>query len=208
MSIYPSGTSRYGINPYYYPPHNYSRIKCISKGQLRLINLIRMLWEQHTVWTKMTIMSIVQDLPNESFVTERLLQNPKDFGKALEPFYGAKIASKFSDLLTEHLVIAAELVKASKAGDNIAAEELERSWYNNADNIALLLGSINPYWSAEEWRSLLHHHLSLVKAEAIAFLNEDFEATVQLYDELERQALEMADVMAKGIIKQFPKMTL
>jgi hypothetical protein len=167
------------------------------------MNEIRMLWEQHGIWTRSAITSLALDLPDVDFVLKRLLQNPKDFGQALRPFYGELIASKFSDLLTSHLVIAAELVKASKAGDEKSAAEAEKQWYANADEIAAFLGSINPYWSQEDWRKMLHEHLALVKAEAVAMLTKDFEAGIEVYDEIERQALEMADVMAKGIIKQF-----
>lgn len=174
-----------------------------TKAQVALMNDIRMLWEQHGIWTREAIMSMALDLPNEEFVIARLLQNPKDFGRILESFYGNQIASRFSDLLTEHLVIAAELVKAAKAGNTIAAEEAERKWYANADQIVKFLSSINPYWSYQEWKKMLHHHLRLVKAEAVAMLTGDFEAGIKVFDEIERQALDMADVMAEGIIKQF-----
>ena len=106
-------------------------------------------------------------------------------------------------MLTEHLVVAADLVRAAKAGDNIAAAEAERLWYANADAIAAFLGSINPYWSEQQWRMLLHEHLALVKAEAVDMLTGQYEAGIAVYDQIEIQALGMADVMAAGIIKQF-----
>lgn len=152
----------------------------------------------------MAIMSIVFGLPDEEVVTNRLLRNPVDFGNLLKIFYGNKIALKFSDLLKGHLVIAAQLVKAAKAGDNKSAAEAEKKWYENADELAALLGYINPYWSKESWRTMLHEHLALVKAEAVAMLTKDYAAGVKIYDTIEKQALGMADMMAAGIIKQFP----
>jgi hypothetical protein len=163
-----------------------------------------MLWEQHDVWTRAAIASIVFDLPDVDFVTKRLLRNPVDFEQALKPYYGDKIAAKFSDLLKGHLVIAAQLVKAAKAGDNKAADDAEKRWYANADEIAVLLGGINPYWSQEVWKMMLHRHLSLVKAEAVNMLTKNYEAGITVYDEIERQSLEMADLMSEGIVKQFP----
>lgn len=180
-----------------------SRSECISKGELELYNHLRMLWEQHVVWTRLTIISIAFDLPDVELVTNRLLRNPTDFEMALEPFYGSEIASKFGSLLKDHLVIAAELVKAAKAGDDKAAADAERRWYANADKIAALLGSINPYWSEEEWKSMLYEHLSLTKSEAVNILTKDYGDSISVYDEIEIQALKMADVMAEGIAKQF-----
>src|SRR5690554_7087513 len=169
-----------------------------TKAQVDLRNHFRMLWEQHSVWTRSTISSLVFDLPNEEFVVNRLLRNPVDFEQILRPYYGERIASRFRDLLTEHLVVAADIVNAAKAGNTEEAEEAERIWYLNADAIAVFLGQINPYWSQEQWRMMLHHHLALVKEEAATMLAGNYEVSIRVYDELEIQALGMADVMAKG----------
>jgi hypothetical protein len=198
------------VIPLYFCPYEYFRndlypnpIK-ITKSEVDLINNIRMLWEQHGAWTRMAIISMVFGLPDEELVTSRLLQNPVDFANALKLFYGDKIASKFSDLLKNHLFIAAQLVKTSKAGNNKAALAAEKKWYENADEIATFLAYINPYWSKESWKAMLHEHLALVKAEAVALLTKDYATGIKVYDKIESQALEMADMMAEGIIKQFP----
>lgn len=166
---------------------------------------IRMLWEEHSIWTRSAINSIALGSPDEQLVTERLLRNPKDFEAALEPFYGAEAAKTFSDLLTDHLTIAAKIVKASKAGNQEEAAAAEKDWYANADQLAAFLGSINPYWSEEEWRNMLYEHLELVKAEAVDILTGDYASGISIFDEVEKQALNMADMMAYGIIRQFPR---
>ncbi|MBU3175618.1 hypothetical protein KPL47_04485 [Clostridium estertheticum] len=66
----------------------------ISKKEMDLRNVMRSLWEQHSAWTRMTLISIIKDLPDVDFVTNRLLRNPIDFGRALEVFYGYEIASQ------------------------------------------------------------------------------------------------------------------
>lgn len=174
-----------------------------TKRQVDLRNHFRMLWEQHDTWTWSTIMSIVFGLPIAEAVVARLLRNPVDFERALQPYYGDRIAAKFRDLLTEHLVIAADLVKAAKAGDNKAAAEAERKWYANADAIAVFLGNINPYWSQEQWRIMMRHHLALVKSMAVNMLTGQYQASIAAYDENEIHTIGMADIMAEGIIKQF-----
>ncbi|WP_242851653.1 acetylglutamate kinase [Clostridium botulinum] len=177
----------------------------VTESEMPLRDTMRMLWEQHSVWTRLAIMSIVAGSPDEDLVVARLLRNPKDFEAALRPFYGDKVAAEFSKLLTSHLVIAAELVKASKAGNTNAAADAEKRWYENADQIAELLSRINPYLHLETWKAMLHEHLALVKAEAVAMLTSDYKRSISIYDEIEAQALEMADTMAEGIIEQFPE---
>jgi len=175
----------------------------ISKAEVDLRNVIRKLWEQHIVWTRMTLISMIKDLPDVDFVTNRLLQNPIDFKNVLKKFYGDDIASKFSDSFKNHLVIAAELVKAAKAGYSKEAADAEKRWYANADEIANFLSRINPYWSEEYWRTMLYEHLKMTKSEAVNILTNNYEKGITDYDEIENQALKMADVMADGIIKQF-----
>jgi hypothetical protein len=176
----------------------------ISNGELNLTNHMRMLWEQHITWTRMVIQDIVQDSQNLDVDTNRLLKNPMDFELALRPLYGGVISSQFRDLLKSHLVIAAQLVKYAKAGNNKAAADTERKWYLNADEIASFLGHINPYWSEAAWKTMMHEHLALTKAEAVDVITKNYAESVPLYDNIEKQALKMADMMAEGIIKQFP----
>lgn len=185
------------------PGQNYSTA-CITPSQFNLSNLMRLLWEQHITWTRLTIISMVFNLPDVELVTQRLLRNPEDFEAALTPFYGSQAAARFSDLLRNHLVLAADLVKAAKAGDSNAAARIERQWYDNARQIAAFLASINPYWSRQEWERMLFDHLALVKDEAVFMLTGEYQKGIDLYDEMERQAMMMADVLTEGIVKQFP----
>lgn len=176
----------------------------ISRAVFNLSNQIRLLWEQHITWTRLTTVSMVFDLPNVTLVTNRLLKNPDDFAALLAPIYGNANASRFSDLLRGHLIIAAELITAAKAGDAEAAADIERRWYNNAREIAVFLSTINPYWSQAEWERMLFDHLALVKAQAVDMINKNYQAEIDRYAQMERQAMMMADVMTNGIVRQFP----
>lgn len=183
--------------------HHKEPPKKFTKSQVRLLNTLRKLWEQHDVWTRSTIVSITFDLPDLEPVTARLLRNPKDFGQVFEKYYGSKIADKFTKLLTEHLVLAAQIVEAAKAGHTNEVAMLEQKWYKNADQIAKLLSDINSQ-SEKEWRKMMHEHLKLVNAEAVDYLTGKYADGVAVYDEIEKQTLEMADMMAEGIFKKFP----
>lgn len=65
-------------------------------------------------------------------------------------------------------------------------------------------GSINPYWSKDDWQHMLFEHLNLLTEEVAARIAGDYAKNVALNDQIEPQALEMADVMTTGIIRQFP----
>ena len=168
-----------------------------------LENYLRMLWEQHIAWTSNVIEAIIFDLPTLEQATQRLLRNPQDFANALMTFYGEEAARKFADLFTNHLTIAAELVKDAKAGDTNAYNDANTRWHQNADQIAALLGSLNPYWSEEDWSAMLEDHLNLLSTKINNLLEQNYAQATAGYDDIELQALEMADMMAEGIYMQF-----
>jgi hypothetical protein len=174
-----------------------------SQEEVNLINLMRLLWEQHIYWTRMTIISIAHDLPDLDPTVKRLLRNATDFEMAFRPFYGDSIAHQFGSLVKEHLVIAAELVKAAKAGDNQKASDAEKRWYANAGQIVYFQNQINPNWPVERMRSLWYDHLALTKAEAVARLSKEYAKDIVIFDQIEQEALMMADDFAYGIIRQF-----
>lgn len=210
--MYPYWQSSYSIydNPYviWNPTSLFStnRNNCISKARVDFKSYMRLLWQQHVAWTRMAILSIIFNLPDVNFTITRLLQNAPDMGNSLKPFYGENAALKYSNLIKDHLVIAADLVKAAKAGDQNAASIAEKKWYSNADDIVEFLNRINPYISKEKFRKMFYEHLALTKSEAVSILSKDYQSGVQLYDKIEREALEMADTIYKGVIKQFPQM--
>jgi len=175
----------------------------LSEAAVHLRDCFRLLWEQHVYWTRMVIIGIAFNLPDLEPTTNRLLRNAPDFARLFCRFYGKEIAAEFGRLLTDHLVIAAELVKAAKAGNKRAAADAERRWYANADEIICFLNHINPYWSVEHMRAMWYKHLALTKEEAVATLNKKYSRSIETFNQIEKQALMMADDFANGIICQF-----
>ncbi|HEX2953429.1 MAG TPA: acetylglutamate kinase [Bacillota bacterium] len=176
---------------------------CLSAASVQIRDCMRLLWEEHIYWTRMVILGIVFDTPDLPQTTDRLLRNATDFGMAFSTFYGNEVGTEFGRLIREHLVIAAEIVKDVKAGDSGGAEDAERRWYVNADQIARFLSCINPYWSYEQMRQMWFVHLSLTKDEAVAALQKDYARSIDLFNQIEVEAMMMADIFTDGISCQF-----
>lgn len=177
---------------------------CITKSAEDLKLEMRMLWEEHIIWTRMFIMSVADNTTDKAVVTERLLKNYDDMADAMKPYYGNDSGNKFGDLIEEHLLTAAALVEAAKAGNSTAAADAEKKWYENADEIAAFENSINPNWDKAAQMAMWHDHLKLTKAEAVARLTKDYVADIKTFDQIEAQADMMADSWADGITNQFP----
>ena len=144
------------------------------------------------------------DLPDREPTINRLLRNAEDVKRALVPFYGEELTTILEQLLTEHLTIAARLVQAAIDGDQERANNARIQWYINAVQIAQFLACINLCWSKEQWQEMLFEHLRITEQEAVFMISGQYQQGVDIYDEIEKQALEMADLMTFGIVAQFP----
>jgi hypothetical protein len=170
---------------------------------------MRKLWEDHITWTRLVIVSkltLPADLPDLAVTVDRLLQNQVDIGDAIEPFYEAPAADALTKLLTEHILFAADILAAAKAGDAAALTIAIDAWYDNAHDVAVFLNAANPrFWPLDEMDQMMREHLDLTFAEAVARLEGRYADDVAAYDEVHLQILAMADMLSNGIIGQFPQ---
>ena len=164
---------------------------------------MRKLWEDHVTWTRLYIVSAAAGLPDTTATAERLLRNQADIGDAIKPFYGEAAGKRLTELLRSHILIAADLIKAAKAGDTAAADAASARWNANADEIADFLSAANPdNWPRQTMRAEMRHHLDLTLQEAQARLRGDWAADIAAYDTVHQHILAMADVLSAGIVKQ------
>jgi hypothetical protein len=169
---------------------------------------MRKLWEDHVVWTRQFIVSAATETGNLADIgptTDRLLANQTDIGNALKSFYGNAAGDEVTALLRDHILTAAELVAAAKAGDSAGVEAASTAWYRNADDIATALNGLNPnHWPLAEMKAHMKDHLDLTLKEAVARLQGRYADDIAAYDEIHVQILGMADMLSDGIIAQFP----
>lgn len=167
---------------------------------------MRKLWEDHVTWTRLFIVSAAAGLPDTDATTKRLLQNQADIGDAVAEFYGRDAGNKLTALLKDHILIAASIVTAAKAGDNAKVASENKRWRENATEIAKFLHGANPkHWPEATLQSAMFMHLDQTLDEATHQLKGDYPASVKDYDHVVTHILGMADVLSEGIIKQFPE---
>jgi len=176
---------------------------CLSRAELELRNTMRLLWSQHVYWTRAAVIALINDSPDLDMVLARLLRNAPEMGEALVPFYGKEAGDRYGELIKEHLVIAADLVKAAKAGDTKKFEAIDKKWYANADDISEFLSMINPFISKQDMQEMMYKHLELLKTETTYLIQKNHTASINTFDLVELQALHMADEISEAIVSQF-----
>lgn len=175
-----------------------------SKAEMDLRLAMRKLWEDHITWTRNYIISALDNLGDGDKVAERLLKNQDDIGDAIKPYYGQAAGKKLAGLLREHILIATEVVKAAKAGNNKDLNDANKKWYANADDIVVFLSGANPNWAKKDLTDMLYKHLELTTGEVVSRLKKDWAADINYYDKGHIHMLMFADALTDGVVKQFP----
>jgi hypothetical protein len=177
----------------------------ISRSEFVLRQEMRRLWEDHVTWTRLAIISLTTDSPDTEATVGRLLQNQTDIGDAVKPFYGEAAGNELTRQLRLHILIAADVVAAARAGDQAELADAQARWLANADDIAAVLNSVNPkHWKLATMRAEMHKHLDLTTQEAVARLQGNWSADVAAYDQIHEHILHMSDLLSSGLVKQFP----
>jgi hypothetical protein len=178
----------------------------LTRKEVALREGMRQLWEDHIVWTRLAIISLTTGSPDTEATVGRLLENQTDLGNAVKPFYGRAAGTKLTAELRRHILIAADLIAAAKAGDQAKLAAEQARWAKNADDIAGVLASVNPrFFKLSVLKAEMQMHLKLTTEEAVARLQGDWAADVAAYDKIHRHILHMSDYLSDGVVKQFPK---
>ena len=177
----------------------------ISPNELALRRTMDRLWEEHVAWTRLAIISLTTNAPDTQATVARLLQNQTDIGNAVKPFYGAAAGKQLTALLREHILIAADLIGVAQKGDQDGVAAQQARWTKNADEIATFLSNANPrFWKLGEMKAMMRKHLRLTTNEVVARLQGNWAADVKAYDRVEQEILQMSEMLADGLVGQFP----
>jgi len=166
---------------------------------------MRKLWEDHITWTRLYIVSVAAGLPDKDATAARLIQNQVDVGNAIKPFYGEDAGNKLTELLKEHILGAADLLAAAKAGNQAEVAKQKARWSKNADDIAVFLSAANPKnWPEAAMKAEMKMHLDLTLKEALNRFGGKYAEDIKDYDEVHAHILKLADTLTQGITAQFP----
>jgi len=177
----------------------------LSTKAVTLRTDMRKLWEDHVTWTRLAIISLESGTPDTEATVARLLRNQADIGNAIKPYYGNAAGNTLTQLLRTHILIAADVIAAAKAGDQQKLADAQARWDANADQIAATLNTVNPhYWKLGAMKAEMHRHLKLTTEEAVARLHGNWNADVVAYDKVVNHILHMSDMLTNGIVEQFP----
>ena len=173
---------------------------------LELNRAMRDLWYAHMYWTLITVDAYYNDPRGLSAKLSRLLQNQKDIGAAIVPYYGQGAGDQLAKLLSEHITLAVPVLKAAKENDKVALDKAVKDWYANAKAIGAFLASANPKnWNARDTQAALEMHITQTIAYSVSILKGEYSQSFGGFEAATQHMVMLADLLTEGIAKQFPE---
>lgn len=172
---------------------------------LELNRAMRELWTAHMYWTLITVDAYFNDPKGLGAKLDRLLQNQKDIGAAIVPYYGQAAGDQLAKLLTEHIQLAVPVLKSAKENNKEALDKAVKDWYTNAKEIDSFLASANPKnWTAKETLGALEMHITHTIAYSVSILKGDYTQSFGGFEEALHHMVYLAGILTEGVAKQFP----
>lgn len=172
----------------------------MCSGATKLEQNMRLAWLSHAYWLRMYLMSVLTDAPDQQEVEEQLLETADEITNVFANFLPTNVTRQLRNLLIEHIEIGGEIIHALKAGNMENYDGLIKEWYSNANQIANLLGTQNPYFSGRETRNMLLNHLDLERELMEHQVNGEYAQGMDTFRDTVTQALQMADFFARGLM--------
>ena len=177
-----------------------------SSKYLELNQVMRKLWSDHMHWTLTTVDAFFNEPKQLESKLNRLLQNQKEIGAAIVPFYGQAAGDKLAKLLTEHIELAVPVLKAAQGNDKASLDAALADWYRNANDIANFLSSANPKnWPQTATAPAIKMHITHTTDYSVNILKGDYATSIKGFEEALNHMLMLADTLSEGIAKQFPE---
>lgn len=184
------------------------RANAVASTHLRIT--VKMLWDQLCNSMRENIISIMAAGDDQAMLSERLMQDVDALTADVGGLYGKPAMQEISRLLKLMLEAALSVIKNIRTGkdtkESIAAVDAIIA------DIAQYLGSINAIdWSPTIVKSILSGVAETWVGQATARLKKDWSGDFGLADRARKILVQnpageasMADIMANGIIRQFP----
>jgi len=172
---------------------------CITEEQMEDIFRIRMFWLELVIWIRIYMLSRYAGAGDPDQAFERLMRVPVEYVTTIEKYFPHIDAAEYLQLFTTYIELITSLITALIENDVEALNRITVSLYENADERADFVASINPFWDVEQWRDILYVNLRSTIEEATSFLLEDYEKNIDIYTRLLDQAETASTLLAQGL---------
>ena len=176
-------------------------VQCITFDQMNAIYEIRMFWFELVIWIRNYMLSRYRDMGNTEAVYSRLRRVAAGYVDAVRKIFGENVSEDYLQLFYAYFDLLAAFITAQLEGNTEELDRITRLLYQNADDRAESIASVNPYWEAEEWRNRLYNNLRATIDESTTFLTGDYARNIDIFSRLLDQAESTSSYFAQGLFQ-------
>ncbi|GHJ46029.1 hypothetical protein Cs7R123_33710 [Catellatospora sp. TT07R-123] len=135
-----------------------------------------------------------------------LMKNQKDIGAVFAKYYGTGTGDQISDILSQQVAIAADLVPAAGAGDKAKLADATARWQQSHAELAKVLSTANPdHFPYEQTRQLLDRNLALLTTAVTSFAGGDYAQSIAGNEAYYQDVQNLVGYFGNGIVAEFPE---
>ncbi|MDD4122093.1 MAG: hypothetical protein PHE94_04290 [Eubacteriales bacterium] len=175
-------------------------IPCITYDQMNSIYEIRMFWFEFVTWARNYMLGVYLGIGSDSEqILARLRQVPVDYVNILREFFGDQISDEYLSLFNTYIDLIVAFINAQIDGDVDEINRITQLFYENENERATFLASVNPFWGETEARDRLRNLLQATIDESTTFLTGDYARNVDVFSRIMDQAEGMSNFLAQGL---------
>jgi hypothetical protein len=174
--------------------------RCFTRDQINAIFGIRMFWFDMTVWIRAYMMSVYFGVGTPDEFHTRLNQTVVDYTNELKMIFGESNINKNLQLINRYNELFAALVNAQATGNTSEISRITEQLYQVANERAVFLASINPYWDENELRNRLYQQTKGIINESTTFLTGDYARNLDIFSTLLALAESTGDYYFQGLM--------
>jgi hypothetical protein len=161
----------------------------------------------HIFWVRNEVlMTKLGNMDAAKVAGAQAVENAKAIAGSISPLYGKDASDKLFSLLAGHYGAVKEYMSATYDGKKEGQDQASEKMKKNADEIATFLSGANPQnWPKGVLSSALLAHVGHHMAHINQINTNDFAGEADTWEAMKKHIYIIADVLADGIVKQFPK---
>lgn len=157
-------------------------------------------WLDLIYWNRMYLMSVGAGSQDQQEIEERALQAADEITDVFARYLPIATTRQLRNLLAEHVELTGDLIRTQKEGNMENYDAIIKEWYGNANQLASLMGEINPYFGGRETRNMLLNYLDMTREAIEQQLNGEYGVSIETFRDLKKQVIEMAEYFARGLM--------
>ncbi len=164
---------------------------------------IRLAWEQLAYWTRMYLLANKDNQEEVNSSAERLRQIPAVMADIFEQYYPADVTTQLQQSLTSFVENTITLINAVKNSERETTDATEVKLEQDVSNLAEILSNMNINYDKNALETELGEFLVLTKREIVSRVSGQYADDIETFDNLEQQAMKIAEYLSSGIMRQY-----